>query len=70
MKVTKLESAAGIRFEGNRPTEAQLMKEHDYLVAKSMTDLLLENGLIDHDEYNKIMDENRKTFSPLIAQIT
>lgn len=69
MQITKLEDAASIKYKAEKPTEAALKNEHDYLVAESLTKKLLENGLISQGEFDKIMVRNRKTFSPFLAEI-
>ena len=52
-----------------RPTDAELQNEYDYLLAENITKKLLEKGLISVDEFNKIMEKNRRTFSPFFARI-
>ena len=52
-----------------RPTDAELQNEYDYLLAENITKKLLEKGLISVDEFNKIMEKNRRTFSPLFSRI-
>lgn len=69
MQVTKLKDAASIKYEAGKPTEAALKNEHDYLVAESLTNKLLEKGIISQGEFNKIMAKNRETFSPFLAEI-
>ena len=51
------------------PTEADLQREYNYILAESLTGKLLEAGLINADEYEKIMDKNRRSFSPFLARI-
>lgn len=69
MKVTKLEDVASIRYTLEKPTEAALQNEYYYLMAARLTIKLLEKGLISRGEYDKIMDKNRKTFQPFLAEI-
>ena len=52
-----------------RPSNAELQNEYDYLLAENITKKLLEKGLISVDEFNKIMEKNRRTFSPFFARI-
>ena len=52
-----------------RPTDAELQNEYNYLLAENLTKKLLEKGLISVDEFNKIMEKNRRTFSPFFARI-
>ena len=52
-----------------RPTDAELQNEYNYILAENLTKKLLEKGLISVDEFNKIMEKNRRTFSPLFSRI-
>ena len=52
-----------------RPTDAELQNEYDYLLAENITKKLLEKGLVSVDEFNKIMERNRESFSPFFARI-
>ena len=52
-----------------RPTDAELQNEYNYILAENITKKLLEKGLISVDEFNKIMEKNRRTFSPFFARI-
>ena len=69
MKVTKLEDVDSVKYEAKKLTETEIKNEHDYLVAESLTKKLLEKGLITQTEYKKIMEKNRITFSPFLAEI-
>ena len=50
-----------------RPTDVELQNEYNYILAENITKKLLEKGLISVDEFNKIMEKNRRTFSPFFA---
>ena len=50
-------------------TEKELQREYSYILAQKMTKVLLDNGLISVDEFNKISERNRQTFSPYLAEI-
>ena len=52
-----------------RPTDVELQNEYNYILAENITKKLLEKGLISVDEFNKIMEKNRRTFSPLFSRI-
>ncbi|MCW6662792.1 hypothetical protein NHG23_02685 [Aerococcaceae bacterium NML190073] len=69
MHITTIKAADGSRPEIIRPTEAEQQNEYDYILAESLTKKLLEKGLISVDEFNKIMEKNRRTFSPLFSRI-
>ena len=51
------------------PADAELQNEYNYILAENFTKKLLEEGLISVDEFNKIMEKNRRTFSPFFARI-
>ena len=69
MKVTKLEDAHSIQYKPEKITEDELQNEHAYLVAENLTKKLLEKGLITLTEFEKIMENNRITFPPLLSEI-
>ena len=49
--------------------QEQLQREVDYVRAQQILKSMLEKGLISLSEFNKITALNRKTFSPLLAEI-
>lgn len=58
--------------ETKRPSpslEEQMQNEYNYVLAQQITKRLLEAGLITEAEFNKITAKNRKSFSPLLAEI-
>ena len=69
MHITTIKGADGSRVEVSRPTDAELQNEYNYILAENFTKKLLEKGLISVDEFNKIMEKNRRTFSPLFSRI-
>ncbi|WP_307992341.1 SHOCT domain-containing protein [uncultured Clostridium sp.] len=50
-------------------TEEQMRKDYYYYLAQKIIKLMLYKGLISVDEYNKITEKNRQTFSPYLAEI-
>lgn len=50
-------------------TEEQLRCDYKYCMAQKVLKAMLEKGLISTDEFNKITEKNRKTFSPYLAEI-
>ena len=70
MQITKL---TGEQIEAvsqkHQYTEEELQREYSYILAQKMTKALLENGLISVDEFNKISERNRQTFSPYLSEI-
>ena len=50
-------------------TQEELQKEVDYWRAYKILQKMLKAGLISEEEFNKIDKLNRKTFSPMYAQL-
>lgn len=69
MHITTIKGADGSRQELPRPSDAELQNEYNYILAENLTKKLLEKGLISVNEFNKIMEKNRRTFSPLFSRI-
>ncbi len=70
MQVTKIIGNQGIlNKEKHQYTEEELQHEYDYVRAEQLTKKLLDQGLITVDEFNKITEKNRQTFSPYLAKI-
>lgn len=69
MQVTQI---AGSEISYNdipKPTDAEMQNEYNYILAEQMTRKLLDKGLISDEEFDKIMDKNRLSFSPFISKI-
>ena len=47
----------------------QVVDEINYYKAQAITELLYAKGMITFDEYDKLTDLNRETFSPLYADL-
>lgn len=58
-----------INYEKKPVPQEQMQREVDYVRAQRILDSMLQNGLISLSEFNKITELNRKTFSPLMAEI-
>lgn len=68
--VTKIiESGRSPAFMKSRMTEEQLCGDYKYCIAQKIIKEMLDKGLISVDEFNKISEKNRKTFSPYLAEI-
>ncbi len=52
-----------------KPTDEEMQNEYNYILAEQMTKKLLDQGLISLDEFDKIMEKNRRSFSPYISKI-
>ena len=53
----------------SRITEEQLCGDYKYWMAQNIIKKMLNEGLISVDEFNKISERNRQTFSPYLAEI-
>ena len=47
----------------------KIIDEINYYKAQAITELLYARGMITFDEYDKLTDLNRQTFSPLYADL-
>ena len=47
----------------------QVIDEINYYKVQAITELLYARGMITFDEYDKLTDLNRQTFSPLYADL-
>lgn len=68
--VTKItEPGVSPVFIKPRMTEEQLKNDYKYCTAQKLLKRMLERGLITVDEFDKITEKNRKTFSPYLVEI-
>ena len=49
--------------------QKKIIDEIGYYKAQAITELLYTKGLITFDEYDKLTEINRRTFSPLYADL-
>lgn len=49
--------------------QKKIIDEIEYYIAQRLTELLYQNKLISFDEYDKLTELNRRTFSPLYADL-
>lgn len=70
MQVTKITSPEQLPpYTSERMTNEQLQNEYNYIRAEQITRKLLGKGLISAGEYDRIMAENRRAFSPYLADL-
>ena len=62
-------SIPSANYEKAPVSQEQLQREVDYVKAQQILTSMLEKGLITLSEFDKITVLNRKTFSPLLAEI-
>lgn len=71
MQITKITEEQNPLIVSERKTisHEQLQKEFDYHRAEKILRKMLKKELISQEEFNKIMRLNRKSFSPILAQL-
>lgn len=70
MQVTKITSPEQLQSSpSEKMTNEQLQNEYNYIRAEQITRKMLETGLISTGEYDSIMAENRRVFSPYLADL-
>ena len=70
MQVTKITSPEQLQSSpSERMTNEQLQNEYNYIRAEQITRKMLDKGLISAGEYDRIMAENRRVFSPYLADL-
>lgn len=70
MQVTKITAPDQLQSVPlKRMTNEQLQNEYNYIRAEQITRKVLEKGLISAGEYDRIMSENRRVFSPYLADL-
>ena len=52
------------------PTDKELQREYNYLLAEQFTSNLLRSDLITQIEFEEIMQKNRQSFQPFLSKIT
>ena len=69
MQVTKVVGGEISYRDIPRPTDEEMQREYNYILAEQLTRKLLDQGLISADEFDKIMSKNRQSFSPYFSKI-
>lgn len=70
MKVTKMIEEQIESYNYKKViTNEELQMEFDYFRAEKLLKAMLEKGIINAVEFNKITNLNRQTFSPFLAEI-
>lgn len=70
MQITKITSPEQLQeLSSERMTDKQLQNEYNYIRAEQITRKMLDKGLISAGEYDRIMAENRRVFSPYLADL-
>ena len=50
-------------------TQDELQREFNYYKARKVLETMFMFGMISLDEFNKITEKNRQTFSPFLSEI-
>ncbi|KEI07153.1 hypothetical protein Z957_09490 [Clostridium sp. K25] len=70
MQITKITEEHQLPIVAKKVyTQEELQREYNYILAQKILKSILEKGLISLDEFNKITEKNRQTFSPYLAEI-
>lgn len=70
MQVTKITEEQQMPISAKKIyTQEELQREYDYILAQKILKSVLEKGLISADEFSKITELNRQTFSPYLSEI-
>ena len=69
MIVTKMEEGYVTPISIKVYSQEELQKEYEYTLAQNITKKMLDQGLISVDEFHRITDLNRASFSPFLASI-
>ena len=68
MHIKQISSYPELHFERNHASDDRL-QEFNFLRAELFTRKLLSQGLISRDEFQLIMQENRRTFPTFLSSI-
>lgn len=68
MHIKQISSYPELHFERNHASD-DLLQEFNFLRADLFTRKLLSQGLISRDEFQLIMQENRRTFPTFLTSI-
>ena len=70
MQVTTIKSPADMpEKDAGKYTDEQLTGDLNYYRAEKLTQKMLSKGLINQEQYGRIMEENRRAFRPFLAEI-
>lgn len=70
MQVTKITEEKSVPVpEIRKATTEALRPEYGYYMAQKLLKAMLDKGMLSVDEFNKVTEKNRQTFSPYLAEI-
>ena len=70
MQVTKITEEKSVPvLEIKKATTEALRPEYGYHMAQKLLKAMLDKGMLSVDEFNKVTEKNRQSFSPYLAEI-
>ena len=69
MEVKQIENFQIPNAVAHKITQEELQQEYNFYRAQQMLETMFMFGMISVDEFHKITAQNRKTFSPFLAEI-
>lgn len=69
MEVQKIENFKMPNAVAHEITQEELQRDFDYYRAQKVLETMFMFGMISLDEFNKITEKNRQTFSPFLSEI-
>ena len=69
MEVQRIENFQIPNAVAHNITQDELQREFNYYKAQKVLETLFMFGMISLDEFNKITEKNRQTFSPFLSEI-
>lgn len=69
MQVKQIENFQIPNAVAHKITQEELQQEYNFYRAQQMLETMFMFGMISVDEFHKITAQNRKTFSPFLAEI-
>ncbi len=68
MRVTQITNGI-MKTDVSNPTDQEMQNEYNYYLAEQLTKMLFDKELISRDEFEKVMEKNRRSFPPYISKI-
>lgn len=69
MEVQRFENFQIPNAVAHNITQDELQREFNYYKARKVLETMFMFGMISLDEFNKITEKNRQTFSPFLSEI-
>ena len=69
MEVQRFENFQIPNAVAHNITQDELQREFNYYKAQKVLETMFMFGMISLDEFNKITEKNRQTFSPFLSEI-